>query len=242
MTDTPLRPDRGAHAAPPPAPRARRRPLRRGLLPRRHRRHARPLHRLRGGGGAGLAEGQRGGVGHRRVRHAPPRHAAAHLSASAASSAAAPRRSSASSAAACAPASTSSALGERTIRIDCDVLQADGGTRTASITGGAVALHDACAWVTERAALPASPFRQLVAAVSVGVVDGVTLARPRLLRGLPRRRRPATSSPSSPASSSRSRAPPSARPSRRQRLIEHGRPRRPRPSAALARAQREALR
>jgi ribonuclease PH len=66
-------------------------------------------------------------------------------------------------------------LGEWTIRIDCDVLQADGGTRTASITGGAVALHDACRWVQERAGLDCSPMNGLVAAVSAGLVDGVPL-------------------------------------------------------------------
>jgi ribonuclease PH len=63
------------------------------------------------------------------------------------------------------------AFGEHTIRIDCDVLQADGGTRTASITGGCVALADACAWLADRAGVP-SPFGRLVAAVSVGVVVG----------------------------------------------------------------------
>ncbi len=63
------------------------------------------------------------------------------------------------------------AFGEHTIRIDCDVLQADGGTRTAAITGGCVALADACAWLAERTGAP-SPFGQLVAAVSVGVVEG----------------------------------------------------------------------
>lgn len=62
-------------------------------------------------------------------------------------------------------------FGEFTIRIDCDVLQADGGTRTAAITGGCVALADACAWLAERTGQP-SPFGQLVAAVSVGVVEG----------------------------------------------------------------------
>lgn len=65
-------------------------------------------------------------------------------------------------------------FGEYTIRVDCDVLQADGGTRTASITGGCVALHDACAWLAERTGQP-SPFGQLVAAVSVGVIDGEPL-------------------------------------------------------------------
>jgi ribonuclease PH len=63
------------------------------------------------------------------------------------------------------------AFGEFTIRVDCDVLQADGGTRTASITGGCVALADACAWLSQRAGVP-SPCGALVAAVSVGVVDG----------------------------------------------------------------------
>jgi ribonuclease PH len=66
-------------------------------------------------------------------------------------------------------------LGEWTIRIDCDVLQADGGTRTASITGGAVALRDACAWIDTRRGVETGAFQQLVAAISVGVVDGQIL-------------------------------------------------------------------
>ena len=67
------------------------------------------------------------------------------------------------------------ALGERTIRIDCDVLQADGGTRCASITGAYVALADAIAWCRARRALAAEPLRDRVAAVSVGVVAGTAL-------------------------------------------------------------------
>ena len=63
------------------------------------------------------------------------------------------------------------AFGERTVRIDCDVLQADGGTRTAAITGGAVALADACAWMATEYGVD-NPFGNLVAAVSVGVVGG----------------------------------------------------------------------
>jgi ribonuclease PH len=63
------------------------------------------------------------------------------------------------------------AFGEYTIRIDCDVLQADGGTRTASITGGCVALADACAWLSQRTGQP-SPFGRLVGAVSVGLIEG----------------------------------------------------------------------
>ena len=67
------------------------------------------------------------------------------------------------------------ALGERTIQIDCDVLQADGGTRTASITGAYVALVDAVRWMRTRFDLPADPLRDAVAAVSVGIVDGAVL-------------------------------------------------------------------
>jgi ribonuclease PH len=63
------------------------------------------------------------------------------------------------------------AFGEVTLRVDCDVLQADGGTRTAAITGAAVALADACAWLADRSGV-ADPFAHLVAAVSVGMVDG----------------------------------------------------------------------
>jgi ribonuclease PH len=63
------------------------------------------------------------------------------------------------------------AFGEFTVRIDCDVLQADGGTRTAAITGGCVALADACSWLAAKTGRP-SAFGALVAAVSVGVVDG----------------------------------------------------------------------
>jgi ribonuclease PH len=65
-----------------------------------------------------------------------------------------------------------SLLGERTIRIDCDVLQADGGTRCASITGACVALSDALRWCRERGLVAGDPLRDFVAAVSVGVVDG----------------------------------------------------------------------
>lgn len=61
------------------------------------------------------------------------------------------------------------ALGERTITLDCDVLQADGGTRTASITGAYVALVDACNWLVEKGKIDASPVHGQVAAVSVGI-------------------------------------------------------------------------
>ncbi|MGA8092764.1 MAG: ribonuclease PH [Steroidobacteraceae bacterium] len=64
------------------------------------------------------------------------------------------------------------ALGARTITIDCDVLQADGGTRTASITGGYVALAQACAKLLAQRTIPAFPLHGQVAAVSVGIVGG----------------------------------------------------------------------
>ena len=67
------------------------------------------------------------------------------------------------------------ALGENTIVLDCDVLQADGGTRTASITGAYVALVDAVAWLRAKGALAGNPLIGTVAAVSVGVVDGVPM-------------------------------------------------------------------
>jgi ribonuclease PH len=63
-------------------------------------------------------------------------------------------------------------FGEHTIRIDCDVLQADGGTRTAAITGACVAVTDAFDWLVREGRLAASPVRRRVAAVSVGIIDG----------------------------------------------------------------------
>jgi len=65
------------------------------------------------------------------------------------------------------------ALGERTVTVDCDVLQADGGTRTAAITGGYLALADACEALLRRRAIAASPLHGQVAAVSVGIFAGV---------------------------------------------------------------------
>ena len=67
------------------------------------------------------------------------------------------------------------ALGERTIHLDCDVLQADGGTRTAAITGAFVAAHDAVGWLLAQNRIAASPIRDAVAAVSVGLVQGTPL-------------------------------------------------------------------
>jgi ribonuclease PH len=67
------------------------------------------------------------------------------------------------------------ALGERSILIDCDVLQADGGTRTAAITGAWVAAHDAVSWLMAQGKLSQSPIRDGLAAISVGIVQGVPL-------------------------------------------------------------------
>jgi ribonuclease PH len=64
------------------------------------------------------------------------------------------------------------AFGEWTIKVDCDVLQADGGTRTAAITGACVAVCDAFGWMVSRGHLEATPVKRRVAAVSVGIVDG----------------------------------------------------------------------
>jgi len=66
-------------------------------------------------------------------------------------------------------------IGERTVHVDCDVIQADGGTRTAAITGGFVAVHDAIGFLLKERLIAASPVRDFVAAVSVGVFEGVPI-------------------------------------------------------------------
>lgn len=63
-------------------------------------------------------------------------------------------------------------FGELTIKVDCDVLQADGGTRTASVTGACLAVCDAFAWLVQRGRIASSPVRRRVAAVSVGIING----------------------------------------------------------------------
>lgn len=68
-----------------------------------------------------------------------------------------------------------SEIGERTVWVDCDVLQADGGTRTASITGGFIALVEALHWLKEGEMIPKLPIRDTVAAVSAGICSGVPL-------------------------------------------------------------------
>lgn len=67
------------------------------------------------------------------------------------------------------------AMNERMIRVDCDVIEADGGTRTASITGAWIALWDACEWAVSRSMMNRNPIIDQVAAISVGIVDGRTL-------------------------------------------------------------------
>ena len=82
-------------------------------------------------------------------------------------------------------------MGERTIMVDCDVLQADGGTRTASITGGFVALHLAMQKAMERNTLRVLPIKHFVSAVSVGIVQGQSLVElerlPQLVAGATQR-------------------------------------------------------
>jgi ribonuclease PH len=68
-----------------------------------------------------------------------------------------------------------SSLGSRTIQVDCDVLQADGGTRTASITGAFVALYDAVSFLQQKSLIAKNPIREFVAAVSVGIYQGAPL-------------------------------------------------------------------
>jgi ribonuclease PH len=68
-----------------------------------------------------------------------------------------------------------SALGERTLRVDCDVIQADGGTRCAAITGACVAVYDAIAWCKAQGLLVGEPLKDFVAAVSVGIVNGAAV-------------------------------------------------------------------
>ncbi len=67
-------------------------------------------------------------------------------------------------------------LGENTITVDCDVIQADGGTRTASITGACVALVDALTWMRAKGILKANPMKHMIAAVSVGIYKGNPIA------------------------------------------------------------------
>ena len=69
-----------------------------------------------------------------------------------------------------------SVLGENTIKIDCDVIQADGGTRTASITGACVALVDALTYMRAKGIIKTNPLKHMIAALSVGIYEGTPIA------------------------------------------------------------------
>ena len=101
-------------------------------------------------------------------------------------------------------------LGERQVIVDCDVLQADGGTRTASICGGYLALHDALSRLVQAGKIAEHPLTAACAAISVGIVDGHAGARPALRRGLAGRGRHERGDDRRRAASSRCRAPPRA--------------------------------
>ena len=143
----------------------------RGLLPGALRRYACAVHGDARRARAAMAQGSRQGLGHRRIWHAAARHRRAHAQGSGAraSNRAAPRKSSGWSAARSAPSWILQALGEKQITLDCDVLQADGGTRTAAITGSWVALHDCLKWMEARAMFKACPLKDHVAAISCGI-------------------------------------------------------------------------
>ena len=106
-------------------------------------------------------------------------------------------------------------LGERQITIDCDVIQADGGTRTASITGAWVALHDCIAWMKTRDIIRSAPLRDHVAAISCGICSGTAVLDLDYAEdSAPPIPMPISSSPA-PAASSKSRARRKRRPSPR---------------------------
>ena len=132
---------------------------------------------------------QRQGLGHRRVLDAAGLVARADRprGRATASRRAAPRRSSGSSAGRCAPSCDMAALGERQVIVDCDVLQADGGTRTASICGGYLALHDALHPAgAGRARISAHPLARVCAAISRRHRRRGAAARPRRTSRTPR--------------------------------------------------------
>ena len=142
----------------------------------RGRPHESDLHRQRRGSRAAVPAQQRQGLGDGRVRHAAARDQHAHAARGVARQG---RRPDAGDSAADRPSlravTNLPALGERTVWIDCDVIQADGGTRTASITGAFVALALALEKLRERDAIRTIPLADYVAAISVGIVDGEPL-------------------------------------------------------------------
>ena len=147
---------------------------RRRLVPHRAGQHARHLHRNHRGHGAAIPAQQRQRLGHQRIRHAAALHPDAHARARSprAAPAGARTKSSGSSAARCAPSPTWRSWASAPLFLDCDVIQADGGTRTASITGAFVAMGLAMLRMIESGALTVAPIRDYIAATSVGIVDG----------------------------------------------------------------------
>ena len=167
--------------------------------------------------GPALAARLRQGLGHGRIRDAAARHARAHPPRGEFRQAVGPDAGDPAPdrPIACAPSPTCRRMGERQITVDCDVIQADGGTRTAAITGAWVALHDCFAWMRGRSIISVDPLRDHVAAVSCGIYKGSrcsTSTTPRI----PAPRPTPTSSSRAPAASSRCRAPPRASRSRRR--------------------------
>ena len=148
------------------------------------------LHGEPGRAAAALAQGPRPRLGHGRVRHAAARHQRAARAARSPSGHASGRtqeiqRLIGRSLRAVVDLPK---LGERQISIDCDVIQADGGTRTAAITGAWVALHDCLKWMQTRDMIKEGVLRDHVAAVSCGLYKGSAGAGPRLPGGFRRRR------------------------------------------------------
>ena len=122
---------------------------------------------------AAMAEGPGPRLGHRRIRHAAARHAGTHPPRGRRRQAGWPhRRDSAPDRPQLRASVDLDALGERQIIVDCDVIQADGGTRTASITGAWVALADCISWMKTRDMIKTNPLRDNVAAMSCGIYNG----------------------------------------------------------------------
>ena len=129
-------------------------------------------HRQRRDQPSRLAARQGPGLGHRRIRHAAPRHRQPQSSRSRRRQTGRTQEIQRLIGRSLRAVVDMAALGENQITIDCDVLEADGGTRTAAITGAYVALADAIAWMTERSLVKAPPLRDSVAAVSCGIYRG----------------------------------------------------------------------
>ena len=163
----------------------------RGLLPGALWRYPCAVHGHARGEGAALAEGRSARAGSRpntACCRAPPASACG-ARRRPASNRAAPRKSSAWSAARLRAVVDLVALGESQITLDCDVIQADGGTRTAAITGSWVALHDCLKWMEARAMFKTWPLKDHVAAISCGIHGDERGARSRLCGGFNRRHR-----------------------------------------------------